>query len=482
MFGEINRRFNKAKKNAEENRFIIESTLEVEEVLPGSEDEFDDEIDVDSVPEDVYKEIDKKLDELISKGDYDDEEIEEMVDEDDDFDDDDFDIKVEEVVNEAIDHWVMNEENSYGSGEKVDVQNKTDDEKDGDHTETEIPEPDCPVKAEKEVEKGEELYDFSDDNKKPSDYKEGDQVKTEEADFETTEEAKKAMSATNESAISMLRAMLTEDASYGSGKSVEVENKTNDAVDGDKTKVEEPDFETAADAKKDLDKGEDEFDKVREGKEESEANLGMKEGDHAEMETKNPITNEDVTMDEDFDFDFGFNESVSPVGTLRAIMNEEVSLDEGAVIQKWATFFSSDFKNLKKEIKAAEKAKRAEDKQGVKDHKAAAKKLLASVEKKAKDIPDDNWLSWGGRIAISIAATAAAFGPGVDAGAKLIRKGHSATGMAVSGGGGFVAGSAIGGVLGDFLNAKDTGRSLKEVSKNQVLDALKQMKERIDKI
>lgn len=557
MFGEINRRFNKAKKNAEENRFIVESTLDVEEVLPGSEDEFDDEIDVDSVPEDIYKEIDKKLDELISKGDYDDEEIEEMVDEDDDFDDDDFDIKVEEVVNEAIDRWVMNEENSYGSGEKVDVQNKTDDEKDGDHTETEIPEPDCPVKAEKEVEKGEELYDFSDDNKKPSDYKEGDQVKTEEADFETTEEAKKAMSVTNEnfnfniedypaftnesalaffenvsigmdpddayclaeeaitldelnegaviektkiqfskefrelkkevrafgkatdakekaahkkkanellselekkakaipddnfgsyagrwtlgiiatavavgtvigsaakagsamaaaamtagseaeligagagavktvstgikvakgikiaglvfrgtviydlikakidgrslkdvskdkvlkslaalkkklnespktpknesiSAISNLRNIMLEDASYGSGESVEVENKTNDVVDGDKTKVKEPDFETTADAKKDLDKGEDEFDKVREGKEGSEANLGMKEGDHSEMETKNPITNEDITLDEDFDFDF--NEAYSPIRNLRQMMNDEISLTEG---------------------------------------------------------------------------------------------------------------------------------------------------------
>ena len=156
MFGEINRRFNKAKKNEEENRFIIESTLEVEEVLPGSEDEFDDEVDVDSVPEDVYKEIDKKLDELISKGDYDDEEIEEMVDEDDDLDDDDFDIKVEEVIDEAVNRWIMNEDPSYGSGENVDIQNKTGDEKDGSHVDTEIPEPDCPVKANKDMEHGEE--------------------------------------------------------------------------------------------------------------------------------------------------------------------------------------------------------------------------------------------------------------------------------------------------------------------------------------
>lgn len=288
MFGEINRRFNKAKKNEEENRFIVESTLEVEEVLPGSEDEFDDEVDVDSVPEDVYKEIDKKLDELISKGDYDDEEIEEMVDEDDDLDDDDFDIKVEEVIDEAVNHWIMNEDPSYGSGENVDIQNKTGDEKDGNHVDTEIPEPDCPVKANKDMEHGEELYDFSDDNKKPSAYKEGDQVKTTEADFETTEEAKKAM---HESAIGSLRAML-EDASFGSGESVDVQNKTNDYQEGDHVKTEEPDFETTAEAKKDLEKDEAEYDKYREGSDGSDAGIGMKEGDHAEMETKNPITNE----------------------------------------------------------------------------------------------------------------------------------------------------------------------------------------------
>ena len=288
MFGEINRRFNKAKRDAEENRFIIESTLEVEEVLPGSEDEFDDEVDVDSVPEDVYKEIDKKLDELISKGDYDDEEIEEMVDEDDDLDDDDFDIKVEEVVNEAVNRWIMNEDPSYGSGENVDIQNKAGDEKDGCHVETEIPEPDCPVKANKDMEHGEDLYDFSADNKKPSTYKEGDQVKTAEADFETTEEAKKAM---HESAIGSLRAML-EDASFGSGESVDIQNKTNDYQEGDHVKTEEPDFETSAEAKKDLDKDEAEYDKYREGSDGSSAGIGMENGDHVEMETKNPITNE----------------------------------------------------------------------------------------------------------------------------------------------------------------------------------------------
>lgn len=281
MFGEINRRFNKAKKNEEENRFIIESTLEVEEVLPGSEDEFDDEVDVDSVPEDVYREIDKKLDELISKGDYDDEEIEEMVDEDDDFDDDDFDIKVEEAIDEAVNRWIMNEDPSYGAGENVDIQNKTGDEKDGCHVDTEIPEPDCPVKANKDMEHGEDLYDFSDDNKKPSNYQEGDHV---------TMETKNPI--TNESVLAQLRSMINEDTSFGSGESVDIQNKTNDYQEGDHVKTEEPDFETTAEAKKDLEKDEAEYDKYREGSDGSDAGIGMKEGDHAEMETKNPITNE----------------------------------------------------------------------------------------------------------------------------------------------------------------------------------------------
>ena len=285
MFGEINRRFNKLKQSALAHSFIVESVLDVEEVLPGSEDEFDDEIDVDSVPEEVYTEIDKKLDELISKGDYDDEEIEEMMD-DDDVDDDDFDIKVEEAVDESVNRWIMNEDPSYGSGESVNIQNKTRDEKDGDYVDTEIPEPDCHVKANKDMEHGEDLYDFSDDNKKPSNYQEGDHVKTEEAKYETTGEAKKAMS-TNESAINSLRAIM-EDASYGSGERVEVQNKTNDVIDGDHVKNEEPDFESTDEAKKDLDKGEDLYD-YDQG---SSVGLGYQEGDHAEMETKNPITNE----------------------------------------------------------------------------------------------------------------------------------------------------------------------------------------------
>lgn len=379
MFGEINRRFNKAKRDAEEHRFIVESTLEVEEVLPGSEDEYDDEIDVDSVPEDVYKEIDKKLDELISKGDYDDEEIEEMMDDDDDVDDDEFDIKVEEVVNEGINTWIMNEDPSYGSGENVDIQNKTGDEKDGCHVDTEIPEPDCPVKANKDMEHGEDLYDFSGDNRKPSNYQEGDHVKTEEADFETTEEAKKAM---HESAIGSLRAML-EDASYGSGERVEIQNRTGDYQEGDHVKTEEPDFETTSDAKRDFNKGEDLYD-YDQG---SDSGLGYREGDHADMETKNPITNE------------------STLSIYRSLVEGYITpnqayemLEEGAIVEKWRAAFSPEMKKLKKNITELKKIARTGEKKEIDAKKKECKEHVKNMRKIVDDIPDDNLGSWLSRI------------------------------------------------------------------------------------
>lgn len=443
MFGEINRRFNRAKKNAKENAFIIESVLDVEEVLPGSEDEFDDEIDVDSVPDEVYKEIDKKLDELISKGDYDDEEIEEMVDDDDD-DDEDFDIRIEEVIDEAVSRWDINEEVSYGSGEKVDVENKTGDEVDGDKTNTEIPEPDCPVKAEKEVEKGEELYDFSDDNKKPSDYKEGDQVKTEEADFESTEEAKKAMS---ENSLSFYRSLI-EDASYGSGEAVEVENKTNDVVDGDKTKVEEPDFETTAEAKQDLAKDEAEYDKYREGSDGSEANLGMKNGDHVEMETKNPITNESaLTIYRSL-----IEGAITPDEAITAI-------DEGAITEKWRANFSPEMKKLKASVNKLKQASRRGDDKKVSEAKKEAKESLKKMRDIVDDIPDDSVGSWLSRIFLTTL-------PEFIIGLSNADKGE---GIAQA------CASYFGGYLGKIIKAAIQGDGLGEISRNdmhRILDAV----------
>lgn len=262
MFGDINRRVNKMKNDAREHAFMMESVLDTDEVLPGSEDEMEDEVDIDSVPDDVIAAVDKYLDTVVNKPDYDDEEIEETLDDDDedlDLDDAEIDVVVTEIdkkLDESVHWWnlsegyddgyVVNEETSEGSGEEVDVMNGS------------------------------------------NDYQEGDHVETEEPDFETTGEAKTAM-ATNE-ALNRMRSLLGEDVSYGSGERVEVQNKTNDYQEGDHVKTEEPDFETTADAKRDMAKGEHLYD-MDQG---SGAGLGYQEGDHAPEETKNPITNESV--------------------------------------------------------------------------------------------------------------------------------------------------------------------------------------------
>lgn len=104
MLNGINRQFNAAKKTAAEDQFIAESVLAVDEVIPGSEEEFDDLVDVDSVPDDVYKKVDKALDDLIGDENYDDTEVEELVD-DDDIDDEELDA----VIDEACNAWYDNE-------------------------------------------------------------------------------------------------------------------------------------------------------------------------------------------------------------------------------------------------------------------------------------------------------------------------------------------------------------------------------------
>ena len=86
MFRNLNEAYLAAKREDQDNRFIMEAVLDVEETLPGSDTEMDDITDVDSVPEDVYAALDKELDRIVSDPNYDDTEIGEMVD--DDFDED----------------------------------------------------------------------------------------------------------------------------------------------------------------------------------------------------------------------------------------------------------------------------------------------------------------------------------------------------------------------------------------------------------
>lgn len=99
MFSTVNKAFELARRNRKNNQLIAESVLDVDEVIPGSDDEIDDMIDTDSVPDEAYKKLDAELEKLISDPKYDDTEAEEMADgDDDDFDEDDVDEEALEVA------------------------------------------------------------------------------------------------------------------------------------------------------------------------------------------------------------------------------------------------------------------------------------------------------------------------------------------------------------------------------------------------
>lgn len=101
MFKSINEAFNKRKADILSRERLLESVLEVEEVMPGSEDEMDDVVDADSVPSDVYKKLDAELDKIVDDPDYDDSEIEEMIDDDDEVSDE----EIEAIMDEACNAW-----------------------------------------------------------------------------------------------------------------------------------------------------------------------------------------------------------------------------------------------------------------------------------------------------------------------------------------------------------------------------------------
>lgn len=127
MFDSINAAFNHAKNDIAEHNFIVESVLDVEEVLPGSEEEMDDEVDVDSVPDDVYAKIDKVIDKYVSSDKYDDTEAEELVDDDDYEDVDVSDEEINAIVSEAVSLWESSDEDDSDDDDEED--DKKDDEK-----------------------------------------------------------------------------------------------------------------------------------------------------------------------------------------------------------------------------------------------------------------------------------------------------------------------------------------------------------------
>ena len=108
MFDSINAAYLDRRKAIKDNSFILESVLEVEETLPGSEEELEDITDPDSVPEDVYKALDKELDRIVSDPNYDDTEAAELMD--DDVDEDEIDDSVlDAIVDEAAEVWELSE-------------------------------------------------------------------------------------------------------------------------------------------------------------------------------------------------------------------------------------------------------------------------------------------------------------------------------------------------------------------------------------
>ena len=100
----LNRRFDANRRWTHGRSTILESVLGIDEVLPGSDDEMEDTVDVDSVPEDAYKKLDAALDKIVEDPDYDDTEAEELAEDDfdeDEVDDDELDAIVDEAVSAA---------------------------------------------------------------------------------------------------------------------------------------------------------------------------------------------------------------------------------------------------------------------------------------------------------------------------------------------------------------------------------------------
>ncbi|MCM1231738.1 MAG: hypothetical protein NC489_16595 [Ruminococcus flavefaciens] len=104
VFSSINSQFEAAKKARNANVSIYESVMGIDEVLPGSEEEMEDVVDVGSVPDAAYKKVDAMLDKLVEDPEYDDTEAEELVDDDIDegeIDDAEFNAVMDEACNVA---------------------------------------------------------------------------------------------------------------------------------------------------------------------------------------------------------------------------------------------------------------------------------------------------------------------------------------------------------------------------------------------
>lgn len=181
MFDSINAAFNRAKNDIAEHNFIVESVLDVEEVLPGSEEEMDDEVDVDSVPDDVYAKIDKVIDKYVSSDKYDDTEAEELVDDDDYEDVDVSDEEINAIVSEAVSLWEScDEDDCDDDDDEKDDDEKEKSEDDSDDNEDDEPEGD----DDEEEEEAEDLEDMEKEKENCSKEDEEGDVKVSDKELE----------------------------------------------------------------------------------------------------------------------------------------------------------------------------------------------------------------------------------------------------------------------------------------------------------
>ena len=114
MLGEINTAFNSARANKRNDQFIIESVLceadelVVQSVIPGSDEELDDVIDVDSISDADYQKLDRAMEEIIGEG-LDDDEIDELLDGDDEDDMDERFNALNALIEETANLWYDDE-------------------------------------------------------------------------------------------------------------------------------------------------------------------------------------------------------------------------------------------------------------------------------------------------------------------------------------------------------------------------------------
>ena len=153
-------------------------------------------------------------------------------------------------------------------------------------------------------------------------------------------------------------------------------------------------------------------------------------------------------------------------------------MSEGAFTDRVKLMNGKEVSNINKELRALQRCKRKGDKAEVEKHRKEALKQLEDLKKKAKEIPDDSWVSYAGRIAGGIAVFAATMGlagaVGKAAGAGAMK---ASTAMNVARAGGSVGGAGLVGAssgISDIIAAKMNGDDLKEVSRKTCLRSIDQ--------